>query len=75
MRCQIPGCKKKGLKATVKDGVFFGVHLENVMIWTCADHSEEEITEALQNIGEEEASLLQHEANPFQEVKKFCKQS
>lgn len=67
MRCQMPGCSNKGMKACTKNGVFLGVHLENVMVWTCKEHSDQEIDDALQNVGEEEASTLQHE-NPFVKI-------
>ena len=30
MRCQMPGCTNKGIQATKKNGIFLGVHLENV---------------------------------------------
>lgn len=72
MLCQIPNCKNKGVKACKKEGIFMGVHLENVMVWTCEEHSNKEVNEALQIAGEEEASILQHEANPFLDVPKFC---
>ena len=64
MRCQIPGCKNKGVKATTKEGIFMGVFLENVMIYTCGKHSTTEIEQALERVGEEEASNLQ-QVNPF----------
>jgi hypothetical protein len=75
MLCQIPGCKNKGIKATTKEGIFLGVHLENVMIWTCGKHSKEEIEIALENVGDDEATYLQHDACPFLEVQKLCKKS
>lgn len=74
MRCQIPGCENKGVVACRKDGVFLGIHLENVIVWTCKNHSTKEVEEALQIVGEEEASSLQHDANPFLDAMKICKQ-
>lgn len=74
MHCQIPGCKNMGHLATKKDGIFSGIHLENVMIWTCNEHSKEEIEKKLKLIGEEESSLLQHE-NPYCQAQKFYKKS
>lgn len=68
MRCQIPGCKNKGIKAATKEGIFCGVHLENVMVYTCGRHSKVEVEAALEQIGEEEASNLQ-QVNPFAESK------
>jgi len=73
MRCQIPGCKNKGVIASKKNGIFLGVHLENVMVWTCKAHSLQEVNDVLQIVGEEEASILQHDANPFLEITKICK--
>jgi hypothetical protein len=64
MRCQIPGCKNKGIKASTKEGIFCGVHLEHVMVYTCGKHSKVEIEEALERVGEDEASILQ-QVNPF----------
>lgn len=64
MRCQIPGCRNKGLKATTKNGIFCGVHLENIMVYTCGRHSQVEVEKALDRIGEGEASNLQ-QVNPF----------
>ena len=72
MQCQIPGCKNKGHKAYTKAGIFLGVNLENVMVWTCGKHSKKEIEAAIERTGDEEASILQHEANPFLEIKKIC---
>ena len=66
MRCQIPGCKNKGVKATTKEGIFQGVFLENVMIYTCGEHPKMEVEQALERVGEEEASSLQ-QTNPFAE--------
>lgn len=74
MRCQIPGCKNKGVVACKKDGIFLGVHLENVMVWMCKEHSTEEVENAIQDVGEDEATNLQHEANPFLDAPKNCKQ-
>lgn len=64
MRCQIPGCRNKGLKATTKEGIFCGVHLENIMVYTCGKHSKAEVEQALDRVGEDEASNLQ-QVNPF----------
>lgn len=64
MRCQIPGCRNKGLKATTKAGIFCGVHLENVMVYTCGKHPKVEVEQALERVGEDEASNLQ-QVNPF----------
>jgi hypothetical protein len=64
MRCQIPGCKNKGVKATTKEGIFCGVHLENIMVYTCGKHPQVEVEQALERVGEEEASVLQ-QVNPF----------
>lgn len=72
MRCQIPGCKNKGIVACKKDGIFLGVHLENVMVWVCKEHSTQEVDNALQLVGEDEASALQHECNPFLDAAKIC---
>lgn len=74
MRCQIPGCKNKGVLATTKEGVFCGVHLEHVMVYTCGKHSPAEVETALEKVGEEEASVLQHDCNPFVEAPKMLKQ-
>lgn len=71
MRCQIPGCKNKGVCAITKEGIFLGVHLDNVMVYTCGKHTEQEVEAALERVGEEEASLLQHEANPFLDLQKI----
>ena len=64
MRCQIPGCRNKGVKATTKEGIFCGVHLENIMVYTCGRHSQVEVEQALERVGEDEASNLQ-QVNPF----------
>lgn len=73
MRCQMPGCKNKGIKATTKDGIFMGVHLENVMIFTCGNHLPVDIELELEKVGEEEASILQHECNTFDMAAKIMK--
>ena len=72
--CQIPGCKNKAVKTYKKDGIFLGVHLENVVIWTCEEHAHitNDVNAALQVAGEDEASNLQHEVNPFLDVTKIC---
>lgn len=68
MRCQIPGCKNKGIRASTKEGIFCGVHLEHIMVYTCGKHSKVEVEKALEQIGEDEASNLQ-QVNPFAESK------
>ena len=73
MKCQMPGCNNKGIKAIKKDGIFLGVHLENVAIFTCEKHSIKEIELELEKIGEEEASFIEHECNPFMEAPKLIK--
>lgn len=73
MRCQMPGCKNKGIQATKKNGIFLGVHLENVAIFTCNEHSIEEIETELEKVGQEEASYLEHECNPFLDAPKLIK--
>jgi hypothetical protein len=75
MRCQIPGCKNKGVRASTKDGIFLGVHLEHVLVYTCGRHTEKEVNEALERVGEEEATALQPEASPFLELQKIRSQS
>lgn len=47
-----------------------GVFLENVMIYTCGRHSSIEIENALERVGEEEASNLQ-QINPLAAMKIF----
>lgn len=71
MRCQISGCKNKSIIAYKKDGIFLGVHLENVMVWVCKEHSIQEINNAIQLVGENEASVLQHDVNPFLDATKI----
>jgi len=69
MQCQMPGCKNKGIKAITKEGIFLGVHLRNVMVYTCGKHPESEVLVALEKVGEEEASFLQHDCNTFAEAR------
>lgn len=66
MQCQVPGCKKRAYRTCKarKDGVFMGIHLDNVVVYTCGCHSEAEVDAALEKVGEEEASSLQ-DCNPF----------
>lgn len=73
MRCQMPGCKNEVNEESSKDGVFCGLHLEHVSIYTCGNHSEEEVENALTQLGEEEASAIQSDCNPFVDASKSLK--
>ena len=58
MRCQIPGCKDIGVISYEKDGIFQGIHLENVMIWACRNHLTKEVDDAILIAGEEASNLM-----------------
>ena len=75
MECQMPGCRNKVNKYTNKEGIFLGIHLENVVIFTCSNHSSHEIESELEKIGEEEASALTIECNSFDIAQKMIKKA
>jgi len=64
MKCQMPGCKNSVTKINKKDGIFFGVHLNNVQLKTCDKHSTSEVDAALQKVAEKKAFGSQ-KVNPF----------
>lgn len=69
MKCQIPGCKCKKAKPISKSGIFYGVNLENITIYSCGNHTKLEVDRALEIAGEKEVFLLQDE-NPFCKLEK-----
>lgn len=73
MRCQMPGCKNEVSEESSRDGIFCGLHLEHVSIYTCGNHSEEEVENALARRGEEESSTIQNGCNPFIDASKNLK--
>ncbi len=73
MRCQIPGCKNKGIKKTTS-GIFCGIHLDKVSICVCGNHSNEEVETQIAKIGEGLVNNLQEEQfNPFRMSAKIYK--
>jgi hypothetical protein len=75
VRCQILGCKNKSTQKNVREGIFFGVYLENVVLHSCAEHSEGEILSAANKIAEGEVQILQQECNPFVDVKNLVRET
>lgn len=75
MQCQMPGCKNKGIiKKTTGDGIFCGIHLEEVSIYTCGKHNKKEIETELSKIGEGLVLEIQQEQfNPFKMALKQSK--
>lgn len=62
MKCCI--CQSKNARPISKNGIFLGINLEEVTIYSCSRHSRKELEIAFKKAGEREVSLLQKE-NPF----------
>lgn len=74
MKCQIPGCKNHGVKLTTGDGIYCGVHLNEVSIYTCGKHTKKEIETEISKIGEGLVCEIQQEQfNPFKMALKQSK--
>lgn len=67
MKCQMPGCKNRCNHITRKDAVFSGIYLEDIKIYTCNKHTDSEVQQELEKIGQEEADMAQT-CNPFSEI-------
>ena len=71
----MPRCKNDACNFIKKDSIFFGINLDDIEIWVCENHSQEEIENYLKEIGEKESSNLQIGANPFSDVRELCKKA
>lgn len=67
MKCQIPGCRNKVSKVTKKSGIFTGVYLEDVTLYTCGNHQPKDVANALEAVGERKAADSQM-INPYVDV-------
>lgn len=72
MKCQIPGCKNKADKITTKKNqIIYGVNIETITLFTCANHTSEEINECNNKALEKEYKKNKIMCNPFLEVSKL----
>lgn len=69
-KCQMPNCDNEGNLIRKKNGVFCGIHLDNISIICCENHSEDEINLQLNTIGNRESSSQQKNCNTFMEARK-----
>ena len=67
--CQVPGCKNDGLSAEMREGIFCGVYLEDMIFLHCGQHTEQELQKAFEHYCEKQSEASQI-MNPFVEVAK-----
>lgn len=64
MRCQMPGCKNQGINKSTGEGIFCGIHIDQISIYTCGNHAEKDIEKELSKKGERIVYEIQA-VNPF----------
>jgi len=65
--CQMPNCHNLCTKKISKSGVFAGIHIDDISLKVCNDHSIQEVNQIINAICEEKAVSCQL-INPYMEI-------
>jgi hypothetical protein len=64
MKCEMPDCNNNSTKKITKEGIHYGVFIQDACVNVCEEHTIHEVNNHLEEVFVENCSNLQ-ECNPF----------
>jgi hypothetical protein len=74
MKCEMPDCNNKSTKTVTKEGVLYGVYVDNSCMNVCEEHTIHEVNTQLNEIFVDNC-ISSQECNPFMQAEFIKKPS